>query len=64
MAKGESKVSNKAVKEALEWMKMALVDAKSNLTTAQQRMKRVADKRRWPEEYKVGNEVVLSTANL
>ena len=64
LAKGEPKVSNEAVKEALEWMKTALVDAKSNLTTAQQRMKRAVDKKRRTEEYKIGDEVVLSTANL
>ena len=57
LAKGEPKVSNEAVKEAL-------VDAKSNLTTAQQRMKRTVDKKRRTEEYKIGDEVVLSTANL
>ena len=64
MAKGEPKVSNEAVKEALERMKTALVDAKSNLTTAQQRMKRAVDKKRRTVEYKIGDEVVLSTANL
>ena len=64
MAKGEPKVSNEAVKEALERMKTALVDAKSNLTIAQQRMKRVVDKKRRTEEYQIGDEVVLSTANL
>ena len=64
LAKGEPKVSNKAVKEALERMKTALVDAKSNLTTAQQRMKRAVDKNRQTEEYKIGDEVVLSTTNL
>ena len=64
LAKGEPKVSNEAVKEALERMKTALVDAKSNLTTAQQRMKRAVDKKRRTEEYKIGDEVVLSTANL
>ena len=53
LAKGEPKVSNEAVKEALERMKTALVDAKSNLTTAQQRMKRAVDKKRWTEEYKM-----------
>ena len=57
LAKGEPKVSNEAVKEAL-------VDTKSNLTTAQQWMKRVVDKKRRIEEYKIGNKVVLSTANL
>ena len=64
LAKGEPKVSNEAVKEALERMKTALVDAKSNLTIAQQWMKRVVDKKRRTEEYKIGDEVVLSTANL
>ena len=64
LAKGEPKVSNEAVKEALERMKMALVDAKSNLATAQQQMKRAVDKKRRTEEYKIGDEVVLSTANL
>ena len=64
MAKGEPKVSNEAAKEALERMKMALVDAKFNLTTAQQRMKRAVNKKRRTEEYKIGDEVVLSTANL
>ena len=64
LAKGEPKVSNETVKEALERMKTALVDAKSNLTTTQQRMKRVVDKKRRTEEYKIGDEVVLSTANL
>ena len=33
LAKGEPKVSNEAVKEALERMKTVLVDAQSNLTT-------------------------------
>ena len=64
LAKGEPKVSNEAVKEALERMKTALVDAKSNLTTAQQWMKRAVDKKRRTEEYKISDEVVLSTANL
>ena len=64
LAKGEPKVSNEAVKKALEQMKTALVDVKSNLTTAQQRMKRVVDKKRRTEEYKIGDEVAVSTANL
>ena len=45
-------------------MKMALVDAQSNLTTAQQWMKHAVDKKRRTDEYKIGDEVVLSTANL
>ena len=64
LAKGETKVSNEAVKEALERMRTALVDAKSNLTTAQQRMKCAMDKKRQIQEYKIGNEVVLYTTNL
>ena len=52
------------VLEALERMKTALVDAQSNLSTAQQRMKRAVDKKRRTEEFKVGDEVVLTTANL
>ena len=49
LAKVEPKVSNEAVKEALEQMKTALVDAQSNLTTAQQQMKCVLDKKRRTE---------------
>ena len=64
LAKGEPKVSNEAVEEAVERMKTALVDAKSILTTAQQQMKRAVDRKRRTEEYKIGDEVVLSTANL
>ena len=64
MARGEPKVSNEAVKETLEWMKTALVDAKSNLTTAWQWMKHAVDKKRRTEDYKIGDEVVLSTTNL
>ena len=64
LAKGEPKVSNERVKEALEQMKMALVDAQSNLTMAQQWMKHAVDHKRRTEEYKNGDEVALSTANL
>ena len=64
LAHGAPMVSKEAVTEALERMKMALVDAQSNLTTAQQRMTRVLDKKRQTEKYKIGNEVVLSTTNL
>ena len=45
-------------------MKTVLVDAQSNLTIAQQWMKRAVDKKRQNEEYKIDNEVVLSTTNL
>ena len=45
-------------------MKTALVDAWSNLSIAQQQMKRTLDKKRRTEEYKIGNKVVLSTINL
>ena len=64
LGEGKPKVSNEAVKEALERMKTALVDGQSNLTTAQQRMKRAVDKKRRTEEYKIGDDVVLSTENL
>ena len=45
-------------------MKTALADAQTNLQKAQERMKRAVDKRRRSETYKVGDEVVLITANL
>ena len=45
-------------------MKTALRDAQSNLSMAQERMKRAVDKKRRTEDYKVGDEVVLSTENL
>ena len=65
LAKGVPKVSNEVVKEALEWTKTAFVDAQFNLTIApQQRMKHAVDKKRRTEDYKIGDEVVLSTANL
>ena len=64
LAKGEPKVSNEVLKEALEQMKMALVNAKSNLTMVQQCIKRAVDENRQIEEYKIGDEVVLSTTNL
>ena len=61
---GLPKVSNQAVEEALERMKTALRDAQSSLSMAQERMKRAVDKKRRTEDYEVGDEVVLSTANL
>ena len=64
LAKSALVIFNEAVKEALERMKTALVDAQSNLSTAQQRMKRAVDKKRRTEHYNIGDEVVLSTANL
>ena len=64
LAKGEPKVSKEAVKEALKRMTTVLVDAQPNLTTVQQWMKRAVAKKRRNEEYKIGDEVVLSTANL
>ena len=64
LARGQPKSSNEAVKEALERMKMALVDAQTNLKKAQKRMKRAVDKWRQSETYKVDDEVVLTTTNL
>ena len=49
LAKGAPKVSNEVVKEVLERMKTALVDAQSNLATAQQRMKCAVNKKRRTE---------------
>ena len=48
----------------MERMKTALREAQSNFSMAQEQMKRVVDKKRRTEDYKVGDEVVLSTANL
>ena len=45
-------------------MKTALIDAQSNLSTAQRGMKRAVDKKRRAEQFNIGDEVVLSTANL
>ena len=45
-------------------MKTALTDTQTNLQKAQERMKRAVDKWRRSETYKVGDEVVLTTANL
>ena len=64
LAHGKPESSNEAVKEALEQIKMALADAQTNLQKAQERMKPAVDKRRWSEMYKMGDEVVLATANL
>ena len=64
LAKETPKVSNEAVKEAIERMKMALVDAQSNLTTTQQHMKCTVDEKRRTEQFNISNEVVLSIENL
>ena len=64
LTRGKPKSSNVAVEEALERMKTALADAQHNLAKAQDRMKRAVDRKRRSEAYKVGDEVVLTTANL
>ena len=64
LARGKPKSSNAIVEEALERMKTALADAQDNLAKAQDKMKRAVDKKRRSEAYKVGDEVVLTTANL
>ena len=56
--------SNQAVTETIDRMRGALEDAKANLETAQQNMKRRVDKTRRAENFAVGDEVVLSTKNL
>ena len=48
----------------MERMKTALRDLQSNLSMAQEWMKRAMDKKRRTEDDKVGDDVVLSTANL
>ena len=55
---------NEAVKETLERMKTALAEAQTNLERAQRRMATVVNRTRRSEQYKIGDEVVLSTANL
>ena len=57
LAKGEPNVSNEAIKETL-------VDAQSNLTTMQQRIKHAVDEKRLSEQFNIGDEVILSTENL
>ena len=64
LSRGKPKSSNEPVKEALERMKTALADAQTNLQKAQEQMKWAVNKRRQSETYKVGEEVVLTTANL
>ena len=64
LTRGQPKSSNEAVKEALECMKTALADAQTNLPKAQERMKRVVDEQRRSETYTVGDDVVLTIANL
>ena len=61
---GTSSATTQTVTETLDRMKEALVDAQTNLTAAQQRMKQQADKSRRSEEFVVGDEVVLTTKHL
>ena len=62
---GASKGSqNEAMKETLERMKTALAEAQTNLEHAQRRMANTVNRSRRSEQYKIGDEVVLSTANL
>ena len=65
MHSGASKSSqNEAVKETLERMKTALAEAQTNLERAQRRMANAVNRSRRSEQYKIGDEVVLSTTNL
>ena len=57
-------VSNEAVRETISRMKVALEDAKTNLVTAQARMKKQGDKTRRSEIFSEGDKVYLSTRNL
>ena len=61
---GRPKGSNEAVTETLERMQTALTEAQTNLERAQCRMATAVNRTRRLEQYKVGDEVVLSTANL
>ena len=56
--------SNEAVNDMVDRMKVALETAQANLSAAQERMKRYADKSRWVEAFAVGDEVGLSTRTL
>ena len=56
--------ASQAVTETVDRIKVALGDAKTNLTAAQQRSKRQADRSRREEMFEVGDEVVLSTKHL
>ena len=55
---------NEAVKEMLERMKTALAEAQTNLERVQRRMANAVNRSRRSEQYKIGDEVVLSTTNL
>lgn len=55
---------NVSASEAIERMKEALMRAKENLIAAQERQKKYADERRKEEVFVVGDQVLLSTANL
>ena len=48
----------------VDGMKEALEDVKVNLVKAQERMKTQVDKTRREEEWKVGDQVFLSTRHL
>ena len=65
MRGGASKGSqNEAVKETVERMKIALAEVQTNLERAQCRMANAVNCSRRSEQYNIGDEVVLSTANL
>jgi hypothetical protein len=59
-----NETKNVNANEAMERMKETLMKAKENLLAAQQRQKQYADKRRKEETYQLGEQVLLSTANL
>ena len=55
---------NEAVKETLEQRKITLNEAQTNLECAQCRMVNTVNRSRRRDQYKIGNEVVLSTAHF
>ena len=62
--RGDRSASVEAVQEMTDRMKVALEEAQANLSLAQRRARTQANKSRRDEEFKVGEEVVLSTKNL
>ena len=64
MTGGMPKTMNEAVQVTLERMKTALAEAQTNLALAQKRMATAVNRSRRSVEYKVGDEVVLTTKHI
>ena len=61
---GRTEMASDAAHEVLDGIKTAWEDARQMMTASQVRMKKYADLRRRDEQYAVGDQVMLSTANL